>query len=582
VSEASQWLPEDLENLPPGPELATVLASVDRRALSDKDRVRLVQARNRLVSHMQAELYADMYAVSWGEPPDEDPLLRDPDDSAYKWTETELAFALRWTRVAAGVRLDQARRMIEDLPAVHTALTDGRIDVPKALLIQDQVSVLSPEAAARVVDKLLDKAPELTTGQLRAKLRRLVIAADPQAAQKAAKAEVKGRRVQKLIEANNLASLAGYDLAPHRVAAGWERIQAIAKAAKAAGDTRRMDELRADVFTDLMIGEGIAVGGPITNGDLETEPNTREADQASAGPAEFDTPWPQAPADPDLLNPAADPPPAQDGGHDGDGEHTEAEPSPEAPAQDEGDPAVDPDHEQLRRFWLADFDQLATTRPASCPHCGHRNPATATATGPLPAPRRGVVDLQMSVYTLMGLDQLPAELSGFGPLLADIARQVVAQRPDLQWRFSVYNEINDLLVHGITHARPTTGTSPPHGGRRTKRRPTAEVAAFVRARNRTCVAPGCRRPAKDCDLDHTMPWPDGGESEPDNLGPACRGHHQFKGSPGAQLVQINPGVFGWETPKRMQYMTTPTPPLYDDARYISANDIHIEQLDDLA
>jgi hypothetical protein len=102
VSEVSQWLPEDLENLPPGPELATVLASVDRRALSDKDRVRLVQARNRLVSHMQAQLYADMYAVSWGEPPDEDPLTGNPEDGAYSWTETELAFALRWTRVAGG------------------------------------------------------------------------------------------------------------------------------------------------------------------------------------------------------------------------------------------------------------------------------------------------------------------------------------------------------------------------------------------------------------------------------------------------------------------------------------------------
>jgi hypothetical protein len=217
VSEVSRWLPEDLEGLPPGPELAAVLASVDRRALSDKDRVRLVQARNRLVSHMQAELYADMYAVSWGEPPVEDPLLRDPEDSAYSWTETELAFALRWTRVTAGVRLDQARRMVEDLPAIHTALSTGSIDVPKALLIQDQVAVLEPELARRVVYTVLDKAPELTTGQLRAKLRRLVIAADPQAAEKAAKAEVKGRRVQKLIEANNLASLAGYDLAPFRV-----------------------------------------------------------------------------------------------------------------------------------------------------------------------------------------------------------------------------------------------------------------------------------------------------------------------------------------------------------------------------
>jgi hypothetical protein len=83
-------------------------------------------------------------------------------------------------------------------------------------------------------------------------------------------------------------------------------------------------------------------------------------------------------------------------------------------------------------------------------------------------------------------------------------------------------------------------------------------------------------------LDHTVAWPAGGESEPDNLGPACVGHHRFKHSPGAQLVQINPGVFGWQTPKGMQYMTKPTPPLYDDARYISANDIAIDQLDDLA
>jgi hypothetical protein len=229
------------------------------------------------------------------------------------------------------------------------------------------------------------------------------------------------------------------------VAASWERINAIAKAAKAAGDPRRMDELRADIFTDLLIGEGVAVGEPITHGGLDqpestqarhsaTQQSASGSAEAPAGPVDLDTPWPRAPADPDLLDPAADPPLTQDGTDDGRTDTDEPAPS-EAPVQDEGDPAVDLGHEQLRRFWLAGFDQLATTRPGSCPHCGHRPTA---APGVLPAPRRGVVDLQMSVYTLMGLDQLPAELSGFGPLLADIARQVVAQRPDLQWRFSVY------------------------------------------------------------------------------------------------------------------------------------------------
>jgi hypothetical protein len=584
MSEARRELPDDLECLAPGPELATVLAGVDRRALSDKDRIRLVQARNRLVAHAQAELYADMYAVTWDEPPEDDPLVADPQHGPYPWTETELAFALRWTRTAAGVRLDQARRMIEDLPAVHAALAGGTIDVPKALLFIDQVACLPREVARRIVDKVLAKAAEQTTGQLRAKLRRLVIAADPQAATAAAKAEVKGRRLQVLLEANNLASLAGYDLAPHKVAASWERINAIAKAARAAGDPRRIDQLRADVFTDLLIGEGAAVGDPVTSGDLDrpgtAEPATTSAqtgaqgsitadgagmaDTALAGPVDFDTPWPKAPADPHLLDPAADPAPA---------EPAPAEPTgctgcglPEPPAvPDEGDVAVDPDHEQLRRFWLAGFDQLATTRPG-CPHC-HRG-ATA-GTGVMPGPRRGVVDLQMSIYTLMGLDDLPAELAGFGPLLADIARQVVAQRPDLQWRFSVYNEVDDLLAHGITNLRPTTlptsGSGPP-GGRRTKRRPTTEVAAFVRARNRTCIAPGCRRTAKGCELDHTLPWPAGGESEPDNLGPACKYHHTFKHTTGCDLIQDAPGFFGWQTPKGMQYRTTPTPPLYDDIR----------------
>ena len=37
--------------------------------------------------------------------------------------------------------------------------------------------------------------------------------------------------------------------------------------------------------------------------------------------------------------------------------------------------------------------------------------------------------------------------------------------------------------------------------------PSAELAAFVRSRDLTCRAPGCDRPAVDCDLDHTRRLP---------------------------------------------------------------------------
>lgn len=66
----SDNLPDDLERVPPGPELAAMLAPVDRGGLTPRDRVRLAQARNRLASHVQAELIADLCAVSQDEPAD--------------------------------------------------------------------------------------------------------------------------------------------------------------------------------------------------------------------------------------------------------------------------------------------------------------------------------------------------------------------------------------------------------------------------------------------------------------------------------------------------------------------------------
>jgi uncharacterized protein DUF222 len=546
MSEAQQQLPEDLENIAPGPELATLLASLDRTALSGKDRVRLLQARHRLAAHMQGEMYADMYAISRDEPTDEpDGSPHDEPPEPYPWASTEISFALRWTYTAASVRLEQARRMIEDLPAVASALRAGEIDVPKALLLCDEVSALELPIARRIIDRLIDKAADLTTGQLRAKLRRLVIAADPAAAANRAKVGVTGRRVVIAQDHDNLASISGYGLLPHRAAASYERLTAIARAAKAAGDPRKMDELRVDAMLDLLAGEGVATGGPITNGGLDELP---AVDEAACQP-DTNTPWPTAPADPDLLHTAADP--ATTSQIDGAGSTQPLDPPDQPPAEIGGDPAIDPEHEQLRPYWLAGFDQLPTSRPATC-------------RAPLPAPRRGVIDLQMSLTTLMGLDDLPAELSGFGPLLADIARQVVEQRPDLQLRFSVYNEIDSLLVHGTTRIRPMI--RPP--GRRTKRRPTAEVAALVRARNRTCAAPGCRVPSLRCELDHVLAWASNGESEPDNLDPSCPRHHRFKHAPGSDLVAFNPGSFGWQTPLGMQYMSKPDPPLYDDHRYV--------------
>jgi hypothetical protein len=47
--------------------------------------------------------------------------------------------------------------------------------------------------------------------------------------------------------------------------------------------------------------------------------------------------------------------------------------------------------------------------------------------------------------------------------------------------------------------------------------PSQALIDFVRARDLTCRAPGCDRPATHCDIDHTIPFVDGGATHPSKL-----------------------------------------------------------------
>ncbi|AWB83248.1 HNH endonuclease signature motif containing protein [Corynebacterium liangguodongii] len=58
--------------------------------------------------------------------------------------------------------------------------------------------------------------------------------------------------------------------------------------------------------------------------------------------------------------------------------------------------------------------------------------------------------------------------------------------------------------------------------------PTAKMASYVRARDGACVFPGCHVPAERCQLDHRIPYGQGGETTPDNLHCLCQRHHNFK------------------------------------------------------
>jgi hypothetical protein len=152
--------------------------------------------------------------------------------------------------------------------------------------------------------------------------------------------------------------------------------------------------------------------------------------------------------------------------------------------------------------------------------------------------------------TLAGHSNRPAEMEGHGPLAADLARQLAAD-PDSIWRRLLTDPTTGIAAHLDTK----------------KYRPPAAMDDFVRSRDLTCAAPGCRVPATRCDLDHVVPYdhahPDrrggAGRTRPDKLRPCCRRHHRMKtftgwrchiakdhhGRPTAALVWTSPSGHRW-------------------------------------
>jgi hypothetical protein len=88
-------------------------------------------------------------------------------------------------------------------------------------------------------------------------------------------------------------------------------------------------------------------------------------------------------------------------------------------------------------------------------------------------------------------------------------------------------------------------------------RPPASLRHLIIIRNPVCTAPGCRRPATTCDLDHVLPWDQHGRTCECNLHPLCRSHHRAKQVPGWHVEQTEPGTVAWTLPHGRTYTTRP-------------------------
>lgn len=249
-------IPDRLDQMAPGPVLAAYLASVDVRRLSGHDRVVVLRAHQRMVAHYQAKLYDDMVSVR-----DAFREMGDDAEDAAMMAASEIRCALHLTRRSADVELSFALDLAHRLPKVLRMLAGGVIDYRRARTIERGTCHLSAATAQGVVDRVESAAPMMTTGQLAARVRKMCIEADSEEAGYRYDRAVKERRFVAEPTVDGTANLLGLDLPPDRVAAVSRRINTIARSLRGKQEARSMDQLRADVYLDLLSGKEYKTSG---------------------------------------------------------------------------------------------------------------------------------------------------------------------------------------------------------------------------------------------------------------------------------------------------------------------------------
>jgi 5-methylcytosine-specific restriction endonuclease McrA len=169
-----------------------------------------------------------------------------------------------------------------------------------------------------------------------------------------------------------------------------------------------------------------------------------------------------------------------------------------------------------------------------------------TISDPLPTRhgRKPAIGVTVALSTLLGLDDQPGELAGHGPIPAALAGRIAADATGT-WRRLVTDPCGRLLDYGSSTYRPPTYRPPQH------------LADYVIARDAVCRAPGCRRQASNCDLDHVIPFSQGGATSAANLLAECRRHHLEKHQTPWTVTGDPNGEITWTDPAGRHYTTYP-------------------------
>jgi hypothetical protein len=501
------------------------------------------------------------------------------------WESAEIAAALTFTTRRADYELGCAQVLVDQLPRVYAALAAGGLDHHKARVFTDYLSDLTFAQADRICERLVPAAVGWTTGQLAARLLREVVAIDPDHSRRRYQRAVRERGVHGYLDHTGTAVLTGSGLPAAEAAAAAARLEVLAADLRAAGYPATVGQTRADLYLRLLDGtlDGLVRAqilatmlalGPLTPSD--ENPDTEGTQQHNQDKTDHEAPERGVP---EHTAPAQRP------------EHTQR------PA-----PAQRPEHTQ------EPTPGQGSERPE------YPRQARTGRSGEIGTPRPVTygIEVRVRLSTLLGLDEHPAELPGWGPISAAAARDLVAAQHHAEWRIAIVDTEGYLLHGHLTRRRPTR--SGPHGecvggiveialpvsmldqfptlatGHPEWARLLAGISAswthrdqaraaldqhphrrfahtalrrHIHMRDRHCIGIGCRRRAATTDLDHTHDHAHGGQTLTTNSGPCCPRDHALKHQGGWTLTQPKAGHFTWSSPLGRIYHTRGEPLIPD-------------------
>ena len=476
----------ELLNSIPGIDTLSALVAIDPEDLSRSARVDYLSAVERQTGWLQALIQRAIVAVAGAEPSEADGMYDGVDGAERE----DVSAALRMSGNSAQYKIDIARSLVNTLPNTCSALATGEISPAHANVIARETAAairdgLPSESIARIEESAIAHAEFHTPAQVGNKVRTMLAQVAPKEFEEVVTRARDTRKVSLYRESDGMSTIVAILPA--------EDAQTVMSAIEnfVVRANRRDEEARAQAKKAEIIRDAFWVRAPRSYESAKSGAGVTGAGVAGAG--------------------------------------TEPVMSAEEEAAFANEYAPD-----LRTMDMKRADALSEIAGI----------AAALSEDEAKSHRRSVsVNVTIDLPTLLGLNENPGQLAGYGALPAQIMRSLASEG---KWRRFITD--------------PNTGTLLDYG--RDSYQPPQELLDFLIARDRTCRFPGCRQSAARADIDHAEAWEDGGETSAANLGALCRRHHRMKTHGGWKLSSNEDGSCDWESPDGHRYFV-PARPILD-------------------